>query len=147
MRSRTLASAFLWLAGISGCATGPHSPVGFRLPETGDVERGRAAFVELECTRCHSVYKSELPEYPEERPVHVVLGGLVEGLMTDGYLVSGIINPSHRFGRGSGEAPVSVEGESRMPDFSRRMTVRQLIDIVAFLQSKYELAPPHIQGP
>jgi hypothetical protein len=147
VRYRELAVALFWLAGMGACATGPHSPVGFRLPETGDLERGRAAFVELECTRCHSVHKADLPEYSGERPVHVVLGGLVEGLMTDGYLVSGIINPSHRFGRGLGEAPVSVEGESRMPDFNRSMTVRQLIDIVAFLQSKYELARPHIQGP
>jgi hypothetical protein len=31
-----------------------------------------------------------------------------------------------------------------MPDYSREMTVRQLTDLVAFLQSRYRLVmPPH----
>ena len=29
-----------------------------------------------------------------------------------------------------------------MPDFAHTMTVRQLIDLTAFLQSRYRYAPP-----
>jgi hypothetical protein len=36
---------------------------------------------------------------------------------------------------------ISSGGQSRMPHSSDRMTVRQLTDIVAFLQSRY-LVPP-----
>jgi hypothetical protein len=31
-----------------------------------------------------------------------------------------------------------------MGDFSETMTVRQLVDLVAFLQSRYEVRPPDV---
>jgi hypothetical protein len=67
--------------------------------------------------------------------------------MTDGYLVSAIINPSHAIARGLAEGDVSVGNTSRMPDYARGMTVRQLVDIVAFLQSKYERTPYSYRHP
>jgi hypothetical protein len=135
------------LTTLISCTAGVHSPAGFRLPENGDVERGQAAFVELECHRCHSVRGAELPEPPSARPIHVALGGPITGLPTDGYLVSSIIHPSHALARGLAEGEVAVDTTSRMPDYARGMTVRQLVDIVAFLQSKYERAPDSYRSP
>jgi hypothetical protein len=76
----------------------------------------------------------------------VVLGGEVQEVRTDGYLVTSIIHPSHKLGpypRGE----VAVDGESRMPDYTRSMTVRQLIDVVAYLQSHYRVTPPPYMHP
>jgi hypothetical protein len=135
------------LGTLVSCAGGVHSPAGFRLPENGDVVSGQAAFVELECHHCHSVRGAELPEPSSPRTVHVALGGPIEGLMTDGYLVSSIIHPSHALARGLAEGEVSVDKTSRMPDYARGMTVRQLVDIVAFLHSKYERTPYSYRHP
>ena len=125
---------------IAGCG-GVHSPVGFRLPDNGDTERGQRAFTQLNCYECHTVDGVELPEPRPGLPTVVALGGPVREIRTDGYLVASIINPSHRFARYPREK-VAVEGESRMPDYADKMTVRQLVDIVAFLQDRYRLLPP-----
>jgi hypothetical protein len=135
------------LATLISCTASVHSPAGFRLPENGDVEKGQAAFIELKCHYCHSVRGVELPQPAIPRSVRVALGGPIEGLMTDGYLVSSIIHPSHALARGLAEGEVSVDKTSRMPDYARAMTVRQLVDIVAFLQSKYERAPYSYRHP
>jgi hypothetical protein len=72
----------------------------------------------------------------------VVLGGQVFEIRTDGYLVTSIINPSHKLARGLDKEEITTSaGESRMPDYSDIMTVRQLIDLVAFLQSRYTVVP------
>jgi hypothetical protein len=136
-----------FLGTLISCAGGVHSPAGFRLPENGDVVRGQAAFIELKCHYCHSVHGAELPQPVIPRSLHVALGGPIEGLMTDGYLVSSIIHPSHALARGLAEGEVSVDKTSRMPDYARAMTVRQLVDIVAFLQSKYERTPYSYRHP
>jgi hypothetical protein len=72
----------------------------------------------------------------------VVLGGRVFEVRTDGYLVTSIINPSHRLAREFRGAILTTEsGESRMPDHNDVMTVGQLTDLVAFLQSTYTTMP------
>lgn len=40
--------------GLIACDSGPISPVGFLLPQ-GDVEQGKAVFLELHCNACHTV--------------------------------------------------------------------------------------------
>ncbi|HTT62996.1 MAG TPA: c-type cytochrome [Bryobacteraceae bacterium] len=124
------------LLGAVACESGRHSPAGFRLPADGNVERGKTAFVALECNRCHAVSGVELPPPTAQPPVPVVLGGLVAGEMTDGYLAASIINPSYRLAPYPKEL-VTAGGKSRMPEYADRMTVRQLGDLVAFLQSRY----------
>jgi mono/diheme cytochrome c family protein len=120
----------LALGAFTGCG-GRHSAAGFRLPEDGDIELGKAAFIQLECTRCHTVAGVELPS-PTDVGKPVPLGGRVYEVRTDGYLVTSIIHPSH---------VVTVGEESHMPSFARNMTVKQLVDLVAFLQSTYEVVP------
>jgi sulfur-oxidizing protein SoxX len=136
MRHSIMALALL--ATLAACG-GRHSPAGFRLPETGDIARGQSAFEQLRCWTCHTVDDAELPA-PTAANV-VPLGGAVHELRTDGYLVTSVIHPSHRLANQPLEQ-IAVEGESRMPDYAQSLTVRQLVDIVAFLQSKYRYAPP-----
>lgn len=121
----------------------PHSSAGFRLP-AGDPDAGRMAFVKLECHTCHRVDGApELPAPTAEPPVPVVLGGRVPHVKTDGELVTSIINPSHQVARGYAPQGVQLdEGLSRMPSYRDVMTVSQLVDVVAWLQTRYEVVRP-----
>jgi hypothetical protein len=83
-----------------------------------------------------------MPRPVAEPAVPVRLGGVVPAYRTDGDLVTAIINPSHRITGRRDEAAVTSGGLSRMGDFSETMTVRQLVDVVAFLQSRYDVQPP-----
>lgn len=69
----------------------------------------------------------------------VILGGEVRKVRTYGQLVTAVINPSHDLATGYPKDLVQEEGASRMTDFNDVMTVQQLIDLVAFLQSRYEV--------
>jgi mono/diheme cytochrome c family protein len=120
---------------VSGCESGPHSASGFRLPE-GNAQRGKVAFVAYGCHTCHQVANVDLPKPTVQPPVPVVLGGVVERPMTDGYLVTSIIYPSYKIA-GYPKDQVMVNGKSRMPHCADKMTVQELTDIVAFLQSQY----------
>lgn len=119
-----------------GCESGSHSSSGFRLPSDGNIERGKAAFVALRCAACHEVAGGDLPQPTIQPPVPVVLGGLRNAPMPDGYLVTSIINPSYRLARYP-KNEITLNGQSRMPHYADQMTVRQLTDVVAFLQSRY----------
>ena len=124
---------------VVGCDMGPKSARGFTLPD-GDVELGKAAFTQFRCYDCHSIQGVEMPVAEEQEQVAVQLGGKVERIKTYGELVTAIINPSHRLARGYADSLVSTpEGESRMTNYNDVMTVTQLINLVAFLQSHYEL--------
>jgi len=94
----------------------------------------------LECQRCHEVPGMELPQPAVQPPVPVVLGGLVANEMTDGYLTASIVNPSSKraYQRSAQRKELVTAGvDFRMPEYADRMTVRQLTDPVAFLQSRY----------
>lgn len=106
-------------------------------------DRSRAA---LECNGCHSVQGVQMPPAEQRLEVVVSLGGSVPRDMTDGYLVSAILNPSYHLAAYP-KAEVSVSGKSKMPEYAERLTARQLIDLVAFLQSRYETVPPSRQTP
>lgn len=118
------------------CNAGRHSSAGFRLPPDGDAERGKAAFVAAGCATCHAVSGADLPQPTVQPSVPVVLGGEVEHVVTDGYLVTSIIYPSHALASYP-KREITTGGQSRMPGYADKLTVRQLTDIVAFLQSRY----------
>lgn len=128
------------MAVLNGCTPAPQSGKGFTLPD-GDVEAGRTAFVELECHACHTVAGVELPEISAEADPIVELGGKVTRISTYGELVTSVINPSHKLASGYAANAVSEDGESKMTNYNDALSVQQLIDIVAFLQSQYELKP------
>ena len=119
------------LATATACDTGRHSAAGFRLPPDGNVERGKATFVELGCNQCHDAAGVDLPKPQARTQKAIVLGGEVSRSPSDGRLVRSVIWPSER-GR---------DGRT-MPRFDDRMTVRQLTDTVAFLQSRYSVRRP-----
>ena len=129
------------LGGTAACDSGRHSSAGFRLPANGDVERGKVAFVQLGCNHCHEVSGKDLPQPTVQPSVPVVLGGVVTRPVTDGYLVTSIINPSYVLAPYPKEM-ITAGGKSRMPDYSGTMTVAQLVDTVAFLQSRYTVERP-----
>ena len=120
---------------MAACDAGPKSSMGFRLPD-GDIEKGKMAFVELKCHLCHTVAGIELPTPEVVPPVVINLGGHVRNVKTYGELVTSIINPSHRLAKGYSKDLISIDGKSRMTDYSEVMTVRQMINLVAFLQSQ-----------
>jgi len=125
------------LAMSIACGTAKDSARGFRLAGSGDIARGKAAFLEFGCNNCHAVTGANLPR-PTIQPI--VLGGSVHRQPSDGYLVTAIINPAYHAAR----YPVANRPNSstwQMPDFASRMTVQQLTDIVAYLQTRYALSP------
>lgn len=126
---------------IVGCNRDPTSAAGFRLPD-GDAEAGREAFLYMQCNQCHTIKGLELPVIPLADPPYVELGGNVTYVKTYGELVTSIINPSHKLATGYAADQVSVDGESNMYVYNRYMTVQELIDLVAFLQSHYDVVPP-----
>jgi mono/diheme cytochrome c family protein len=120
----------------AGCGPASKSARGFRLPD-GNIEQGKAAFIALQCHQCHQVEGVELPAPECAPPVTVTLGGEVLKVKTYGDLVTSIINPSHRLAAGYEKETIQKDGHSLMKNFNDVMTVNQLIDLVAFLQSRY----------
>jgi mono/diheme cytochrome c family protein len=145
MRSFLLLSIVLLSAAAAACTDARKSATGFHLPD-GDVAKGRTVFVELRCHSCHEVAGVAFAAPVADPPVPVVLGGIVPQARSDGELVAAIIDPSHRLTGHHPKTGVRSGTLSRMGDFSEAMTARQLIDLVAFLQSTYDVQPP-VAGP
>jgi len=118
---------------------------GFHMPE-GDVEVGKALFVELRCYRCHSVADVKLPDDDLPGLPQIELGGSVNRVKSYGDLVTSIINPDHvvspKYLALLSKEEKKKGAESPMPVFNEEMTVQQLIDLVAFLHSRYKLIEP-----
>jgi hypothetical protein len=117
--------------------TGTNTPsVTVTLP-AGDVKAGRQAFMDLKCTACHAV-PSE-PEFPP--PVSAHPGPPITARLADrdvSYLAAAIMTPSHEISLNSSEEVLRAHLRgvlSPMGDFSRVMTVRQLIDLHAYVRS------------
>ena len=139
----------LLTAGL-GCAQSPEQPVldqpataapaeyeaaAVVLPK-GEPRAGRQAFLDLKCTVCHRVTQD--PEFPA--PVSRSRGPDLDhtlGLRPASDVAAAIIVPSHSMSLKTGdEIKTRLEGVlSPMGDFSRIMTVRQLADLLAYLQS------------
>lgn len=105
----------------------------FRLP-AGDLEEGRTLFVELGCQQCHVVKGAGLPELePESSKPGPELTGIGSEPHPPEYLAEHIVNPNRVILVGdtfSGKDNLSI-----MPSFSHVLTVENLADLVAFLQS------------
>jgi len=143
VKSMSLIAGMAAILLFAGCVMSEKSPVGFRLPE-GSIWKGKTAFVELGCINCHSVVDEDLmPEMTEPRQIHVVLGGEITRVKTYGQLVTSIINPSHVVSPQYRDKYTDAEGNSMMTDFSKEMTVEQMIDLAEFLQARYEVVIPY----
>ena len=138
-------SMYPWIGTFLGmlflaCGSREKSPLGFHLPD-GDPGRGREVFLELKCNSCHQVAGLDLPPPTVNPPVPVVLGGENPYVMTDGKLVTSIIDPSHEIPKQYLKQLVVSEGRSRMTNYEQEMTVQQLEDLVAFLHPRYKVGP------
>ena len=136
----------LWISllaavGLTACNEGPKTGKGFRLPD-GDPEKGKAAFVNLQCHTCHPVVGVDLPTPPSKGQVNIFLGGEVTQLRSYGDLVTSVINPSHGLSPGFDKKKLEGSKLSPMPDFNQVMTVAQMIDLVAFLHPRYKKLDP-----
>ena len=129
------------LAGAAGCIRTPESAAGFRLPD-GDPIAGRQEFINLKCHQCHSIPDETFPEIADVELPYIVLGGDVTRVKTYGELVAAIINPSHELAKGYAKEEVSESGVSKMTVYNDVMTVRQLTDLVVFLQPHYNVIAP-----
>ena len=101
----------------------------FTLPKGGDPTRGRAVFVKLECFACHEVKGEKFPA-PDPGKLGPELSAMGP-LHPPEYFAEAIINPNAVIEKGRGyEAP---DGSSKMPSFNDDLTVKDLVDLVAYL--------------
>jgi hypothetical protein len=125
---------------LAGCASG--ALFGFPANE-GDVVAGRQAFIDHRCHQCHSIADERLPPLAgADRPI-LELGGQTTIIRSYADLTTSIINPNHAISERYRDqlllrTELPLDSPMPMPNLDT-MTVRQLIDIVAFLDSKYEL--------
>ena len=91
------------------------------LPQ-GQVAAGKEALRAMQCFVCHEIAGSEFPAPHAQPPVSVRLGA-EQAPWARERLAGSILSPAHPLADG------------RMGDYSEAMTVRQLVDIVAYLQS------------
>jgi mono/diheme cytochrome c family protein len=127
-------------ATLAGCV--PNTTLLVRLP-IGNLNRGREAFVALECHGCHRVDGVEIPPHPSPSTISVLLGGHTPRIETYGDIVTSIVNPSHRLARSYRVRAASGRESPMAAEFLNDViTVQQLVDIAAFLRDEYDYIPP-----
>ncbi|MGH7277339.1 MAG: iron transporter [Candidatus Rokuibacteriota bacterium] len=105
----------------------------FTLPP-GDAARGRQAFADLECYKCHVIQGAGFPEVAaEERQAGPELTGMGHHHPGE-YFAESILSPNAVILEGHGFT--GPDGLSIMPSFADSLTVPQLVDLVAFLKSQ-----------
>jgi L-cysteine S-thiosulfotransferase len=146
-RLTKLSAAFSLALLGTGCSYNP--TFGFPV-EQGNIEAGRQAFIDHRCHQCHSVAGVRLPELAGASSPLFELGGETSTLKAYSELVTSIINPDHRISERYREEVLRQAGPplaSPMPmAHIETMTVRQLIDLVAFLDSRYVLIDDYETG-
>jgi Cu/Ag efflux protein CusF len=105
-----------------------HHPKGWRftIPK-GDPQKGRAVFEKFECYYCHEVRGEPFPHPVESAPELSQMGPMhpLE------YFAESIMNPNAVVGKKYREP----DGRSPMTNFTEKMTVRELIDVAAYVAS------------
>ncbi len=133
----TAITAFLFSAPAlraAGKDEGMHPANGFFIPE-GDAVKGRFAFERLKCTTCHRVENDAAFAPPvASKPAPTL--GLKQSHYSRGWIANSIVSPSHTIVWDS-DGKADDSDLSRMGDFTETMTVRELIDIVAYIKEKH----------
>jgi len=109
------------------------------LPD-GDAGAGKAVFTQYQCYGCHEVKGDSFPAPTAITPTFVAIGA-IGAPKTRTYFVESIIAPSHQFaipqapaGQSTGDNNIKMGSRSKMTDFSDQLTVRQLFDLVAYME-------------
>lgn len=133
----------LLLFGLLGLRAAEPAGKGFRLPG-GEAEQGREAFISLNCIQCHTVAGIDLPDPKSPRRLELGLGGRARFVKRYEDLVVAITNPRHvvteQYRAILTNAEASGGIEAVMPDLTKDMSVRQLMDLAAFLDAAYRAA-------
>ena len=132
-----VAIALLCSVGHFGSPALAAEPAGGLVLPPGDPALGRLAFVKMQCNHCHMI-SGKLTE-GIALPVTATPAPLLDAEVVkkgQASLVTSILNPSHVVER---KAIEGREGKlSPMGSYSHALTVRELIDLVAFLQATAE---------
>jgi Cu/Ag efflux protein CusF len=114
-----------------------HHPIGWRFTmPNGDAAKGRAVFEKFECHYCHEVRGENFPSPTENAPELSQMGGLhpVE------FFAESIMNPNAVVPKEYRDS----DGKSPMTNFTEKMTVKELIDVSAYVASLKRKDAPKI---
>jgi mono/diheme cytochrome c family protein len=111
----------------------------FTLPD-GDAARGKQVFADAGCYKCHAVQGADFPDAGAEKKPGPELTGM-GGHHPAEYLAESIISPNDVILDGPGYA--GPDGLSIMPSYADSLSVRQLLDVVAYLRSQTEKTGGH----
>ncbi len=104
----------------------------FLLPP-GNAVDGRKVFIAEGCYKCHAVLGEAFPDAQKSSSdVGPDLSGMGSHHPAE-YFAESIINPNRVIVDGPGYT--GPDGRSRMPEYSDSLTIRQLVDLVAYLNS------------
>lgn len=104
----------------------------FALPP-GDAAAGRQVFVAMECFACH---EARGEDFPHDSKTPRGAGPALTGMGSHHpatYFAESILSPNRVIIVGAGYT--GTDGLSTMPSYAETMTVKQLVDVVAYLQS------------
>jgi mono/diheme cytochrome c family protein len=109
-------------------------PKGWKfLMPPGDVAEGRQVFVTMECFACHEVKGEDFPhDTKTPRDAGPELTGMGSHHPPE-YFAESILNPNRVILLGPGYT--GPDRLSKMPSYADSMTLKQLVDVVAYLKS------------
>jgi mono/diheme cytochrome c family protein len=118
----------------------------FTLPQ-GDPIEGRKLFVEAECYKCHEVKGEKFPGVAEgEKGVGPELSEMA-GMHPPEFFAESIINPNAVIDPKANELGyIGEDGKSKMPDYIGALTVKQVADLAAYINSIKSQKPPEQGG-
>jgi len=107
----------------------------FTLP-VGDPAAGRKVFIEVECYKCHEVKGETFPAVTfADKGVGSELSQMV-GMHPMEFFVEAIINPNAVIDSDAKEKGyLGNDGKSKMPNYNDTLTVKQVVDLAAYLAS------------
>ena len=107
----------------------------FTLPQ-GDPNQGRKIFVELECYKCHEIKGETFPAVAKgEKGVGPELS-LMAGMHPVEFFAESIMNPNAVTDPAAKEKGyLGEDGKSKMPNYNDILTVKQVVDLAAYLAS------------
>jgi hypothetical protein len=131
--------ATVLLVAAAALAQEPKVPEGWRfeLPP-GNAQAGEQAFAKMQCYACHKVPSKQFAD-PSQKPGDIGpdLTAAYARLPRE-YLAESIINANRIHAHGTFKLSYRAsDGSTRMGDYSESMMVRELLDIVAFLQTRH----------
>ena len=107
----------------------------FTLPQ-GDSVDGRKVFVQLECYKCHEVKGETFPAVAVgEKGVGPELSQMA-GMHPVEFFAESVMNPNAVIDPDAKKKGyLGDDGKSKMPDYSDSLTVKQIVDVAAYLVS------------